>query len=107
MRRRILSAASCRGEASSLLIAVACHRLTHPCAQAEDWYRQLLRSQQQTLAVAGRDPLSHSADAAAFESDAGSSLGAPSEGGAAPAAGATAAAAAAGGEKAPVRRPAL
>ena len=75
--------------------------------QADDWYRQLLRSQQQTLAVAGRDALSHSADAAAFDSEAGSSLGAPSEGGAAPAADALAAGAAAGGEKAPVCRPAL
>ncbi|KAK9834254.1 hypothetical protein WJX81_000411 [Elliptochloris bilobata] len=60
--------------------------------EAEDWHRQLLRSQQQTLAVAGRDPLSHSADAAAFESETGSSLGAASDGGGAPDAGASAAA---------------
>ncbi len=67
--------------------------------QANDWCRQLQHSQQQTLAVAGRDPLMQSRDAAAFDLEAGSSQGAPSEG--APAL--DAAAAAAGGGKPAVR----
>lgn len=69
--------------------------------QAEDWYRQLQRSQQQTMAVAGHDALSHSLDAAAFDSEAGSSLGAPSEG--APARGADASLSPADQGKPPVR----
>ncbi len=44
-----------------------------PDVQANDWCRQLQHSQQQTLAVAGRDPLMQSRDAAAFDSEAGSS----------------------------------
>lgn len=55
--------------------------------------------------MAGRDALSHALDAAAFESEAGSAAGAPSEGSAAPAAGAPGAGpAAASGGKPPVRR---